>query len=118
MKFKTDENLPIEAAFLFREAGFACDTVLDENLTGASDELVAAKVRAEDRILVTLDLDFSNIQVYPPSQYTGIVVLRPKTQDKDAVLTLVLKLIHVFGERSPSGELWIVQRDRIRIRQG
>jgi predicted nuclease of predicted toxin-antitoxin system len=30
----------------------------DENLTGANDEAVADASRSEDRILVTLDLDF------------------------------------------------------------
>jgi len=30
MKFKVDENLPIEVAQLFKDAGFEADTVYDE----------------------------------------------------------------------------------------
>ena len=68
MKFKTDENLPLEAATALQEIGFDVATVRDEHLSGADDGMIAARLRSEDRILITLDLDFANIQSYPPSQ--------------------------------------------------
>lgn len=117
MKFKTDENLPLEAALILREAGFPCETVWDEALSGAADQTIAARIQKEGRILVTLDLDFSNIQAYPPNQYIGIIVLRPKTQDKATVVAYIRRLITLLRERTPAGELWIVQHDRIRVRQ-
>ena len=117
MKFKTDENLPVEAALLLQEAGYACDTVLEEDLSGASDPIIALRVQEEERVLITLDLDFANIQAYPPGQYIGIIVLRSKSQDKPTILDLTQKLILLLRERTPEGELWIVQRNRIRIRR-
>ncbi len=117
MKFKTDENLPLEAALALREAGFSCETVWDEALSGATDQTIALRIREESRILVTLDLDFSNIQAYPPDQYVAIIVLRPKIQDKATVLAYIQRLIALLRERTPAGELWIVQRDRIRVRK-
>ena len=65
MRFKTDENLPAEAASILRDHGFEAETVWDEALPGGDDETIATRVRAEDRILLTLDLDFSNIRAYP-----------------------------------------------------
>jgi predicted nuclease of predicted toxin-antitoxin system len=41
LKFKIDENLPIEAAVLLRQAGFEADTVAEEHLSGADDSTVA-----------------------------------------------------------------------------
>ena len=35
MRAKLDENVPIEAADLLRDAGWICDTVHDEGLAGA-----------------------------------------------------------------------------------
>ena len=117
MRFKTDENLPLEAATILREASFDVETVWDEALSGAADEIVASRVQQESRILVTLALDFANIQAYPPDRYAGIVVLRSKTQDTATVVAYVRKLIAILQHRSPSGELWVVQRDRVRFRQ-
>lgn len=118
MKFKIDENLPIEAALTLNERGFQAETVLAELLSGADDQTIANRVRAEERILVTLDLDFSNIRAYPPDEYAGIIVLRLKTQDKPTVLSYIRRLAVALDKRIPQGELWIVQHDRIRFRQG
>ena len=118
MKFKIDENLPLEAATALRDAGFDVETVWDEALSGAADEIIAARVQHETRVLATLDLDFANIQAYPPDRFAGIVVLRSKTQDKPTLVAYVRKFMAVLQHRSPIGELWIVQRDRIRFRQG
>lgn len=72
----------------------------------------------ERRVLVTLDLDFANIQEYPPENFAGIVVLRLKAQDKATVLAHVRRTIAVLQQRSPVGELWIIQNDRVPIRLG
>ncbi len=66
MKFKTDENLPAEAAVTLRDCGFDAETAWDENLSGSDDQTIAARVRNDGRIWLTLDLDFANIQAYPP----------------------------------------------------
>jgi predicted nuclease of predicted toxin-antitoxin system len=118
LTFKIDENLPVEAALVLRTAGFAADTVDDERLSGADDQIIAERVQHERRILVTLDLDFSNIQTYPPKQYAGLIILRLQRQDKTTVLAYVQRMTALLRDRCPTGELWIVQHDRIRVRQG
>ena len=60
MKFKTDENPPLESSAVLREHGFDAETVWDEDLSGAEDRVIAARVNSEGRILLTLDLDFDN----------------------------------------------------------
>jgi predicted nuclease of predicted toxin-antitoxin system len=118
VRFKIDENLPAEAAEILKSAGFDAHTVADEDLAGAHDETVADASRSEARILVTLNLDFANIRAYPPGEHAGIVVLRVKHQDKVTVLIYLRRLIMALARRSPSGELWIVDGNRIRFRQG
>ncbi|MBL8291154.1 MAG: DUF5615 family PIN-like protein [Bryobacterales bacterium] len=89
MKFKTDENLPAEAATVLREAGYDAEAVWDEALTGADDTTIAGRIRTEDRVLITLDLDFANIRSYPPEDYPGIIVLRLDRQDKANTLAVI-----------------------------
>jgi predicted nuclease of predicted toxin-antitoxin system len=118
LKLKIDENLPSECAVLLRTAGFEADTVVDERLAGSDDTAITNRFQAEGRVLVTLDLDFGNIHAYPPSRHAGIVVLRPKRQDKRTVLTLMQRVLLALTNRAPAGELWIVELDRIRFRVG
>ncbi len=118
MRFKTDENLPVEAAQTLRSSGFDAETVWDEDLSGSDDEVIAGRVRGEGRVLLTLDLDFANIRAYPPAQHPGIIVLRLKSQNKATVIAYVRRIAAALGRRSPVGELWIVERDRIRFRSG
>ncbi len=76
MRFKLDENLPIELAELFRRSGHDAQTVFDEGLAGAEDAEIASVCVRERRAVVTLDMDFADIRAYPPPEYAGIVVFR------------------------------------------
>lgn len=118
MKFKIDENLPAEAAEVLRGAGFVANTVREEGLSGADDATVARTSVAEDRILVILDLDFANIWAYPPGEHAGIIVLRIKRQDKHTIIAYIRRLAAALANRNPSGELWIIDGNRIRFRRG
>src|SRR6266446_2417075 len=71
----------------------------------------------EERILVTLDLDFANVRAYPPGSHAGIVVLRSRSQDKRTLLSHLSRILAVLVERSPANQLWIVERNRIRVRE-
>jgi predicted nuclease of predicted toxin-antitoxin system len=117
VKLKTDENLPVEAAEILRDVGFDAESVWDEGLSGAEDQSIAHRLRSESRTLLTLDLDFANIQAYPPGDYHGIIVLRLKTQGKTTVLKYVRSVAALLTTRTPHGELWIVERDRVRFRR-
>ena len=59
MKFKIDENLPIEFAELLQNEGYGASTIYSENLKGAKDPTVIAVCQQEQRVLITLDLDFA-----------------------------------------------------------
>ena len=117
MKFKIDENLPVECALIFREAGFQAATATEQDLSGADDSVLFERCRAEGRVLVTLDLDFANVRSYPPGAHSGIVVVRSNSQDKPRLIAILKRILPVLGRRSPEHELWIVEPDRIRYRE-
>jgi predicted nuclease of predicted toxin-antitoxin system len=117
VKLKIDENLPVEAAEIFNKAGFTADTVHNENLTGAADSRIYLECLKEHRALVTLDLDFSDIRRYIPSKSFGIIILRLLKQDKISVLQIIKQIIPRLKIEILEGKLWIVEKDRIRIRE-
>lgn len=116
MRGKVDENMPAEAAQFLRAAGWECDSVFDESLSGAEDSRVSEVCRAEGRVLFTLDLDFADIRAYPPSDYVGVVVFRPAKPSRAAVLDLLRSAIPILAAEWAENRLWIVEPGRIRIR--
>lgn len=115
MRIKLDENLGRRWADQLRHAGHEVHTVHDESLSGASDDDVLAAAVAEDRALITLDLDFANPIRFPPGDTAGIVVLRIRDRTGlDDLDRLVGELIDTLTRAEPRGRLWIVERDRVR----
>ncbi|MEM0963950.1 MAG: DUF5615 family PIN-like protein [Bacteroidota bacterium] len=116
MRFKLDENLPSDAAGVFRGAGHDAVTVLDQAMGGAPDPNVAEVCRNEGRVLVTLDTDFADIRAYPPSEHPGLLVLRLRKQDKTSVLDVLRRVMPLLETEPLAGRLWIVDGERIRVR--
>lgn len=118
MRFKLVENLPESARETLLSRGHDIHTVAQEQLAGASDPAVLAACIREGRILITLDLDFSDIRRYPPGTYPGIWVLRPTRQTFSAIRSLLIAALQGCVNESAAGALWIVDDRRIRIRDG
>ncbi|MBE2287553.1 MAG: DUF5615 family PIN-like protein [Prosthecobacter sp.] len=118
MKFKTDENLSVTVAELLRQHGHDAMSIDEQDMSGFADANVAEVVKSEGRVLVTLDLDFSNIQNYPPAEYPGIIVLRPPRQDNATVQAVLLKVLPLMTEEKLLGKLWIVEDQKLRVRDG
>ncbi len=117
VRFKLDENLPREADVLPRDAGHDVQTVLEERLGGSVDSKVLNACRTEGRVLITLDLDFSDIRLYPPASHKGIWVLRPRTQSIDSMLTLLKGALGVLATEQTESRLWVVELGQVRIRE-
>ena len=117
MRFKTDENLPVEAAERLRAAGYDALSVVEQSMGGEQDWTLAAICQQESRILLTLDLDFADIRAYPPAEYPGLIVFRLSQQDKASVLALLERLLIAFGQETPEHRLWVVEEQRIRVRE-
>ncbi len=82
LRFKLDENIPRRVESGLRDVGNDVETARSEGFAGALDPHLVAACIAEDRILVTLDLDFADIRTYPPGSHRGVWVLRPAETSK------------------------------------
>lgn len=97
VRFKLDENISRNALELLAHAGHDAHSVVDEQLAGGRDERILEACQQEGRILVTLDLDFADIRLYPPSKHQGIWVLRPSTQSVRDTLSVLRGALSILG---------------------
>lgn len=116
MKFKIDENLPNELAADLVALGHDAETVPGEGLTGASDPALLAEVQAEQRALLTMDKGIADVRVYPPQNYGGLVLFRPSSSGRNAVLNFVRRQLPAVLAMDLVGHLIVVSASNIRIR--
>ncbi|SFF54427.1 DUF5615 family PIN-like protein [Blastococcus tunisiensis] len=117
MKVKLDENIPRSARQVLIAAGHDVDTVVDEDLGGASDPQVVAAAAADERLLITLDRGLGDIRTYPPGSHAGILVLRPSDQSAWTVAAALAGVVAGHDLTTLAGTVTVAQRGLLRIRR-
>ena len=84
MRLLADECVSPVTVELLREGGHEVQTAQEARLTGQEDAVVLAHAVGAGQVLITSDMHFSNILLFPPAGHLGIFVLkiRPRTQQK------------------------------------
>jgi predicted nuclease of predicted toxin-antitoxin system len=116
VKFKLDENLPVELAADLRGMGHDTDTVGEEGLRGASDPAVVDAASAAGRTLLTLDKGIADVRRYPAEKHAGVVLFRPDTSGRRAVIAFVRERLQKIVEMDLEGRLTVVGPSRVRFR--
>jgi hypothetical protein len=116
VRFKLDENLPIELLDDLRTAGHEADGLRDEGLIGAPDDEVLALVRREGRVLLTLDKGIADVRAYQPRAHAGIVLFRPPASGRGTTLLFVRRHLTSLLEQELTGRLLVITDRGIRLR--
>ena len=116
MNFKVDENLPLELVLDLRTAGHAAESVHGEGLSGASDAVIVEKARSEGLVLFTMDKGIADPRAYPPRLNAGIVLFRPRSSGRGAVLSFVRRHLALVLRTALAGHLLVVSEQGIRVR--
>ena len=115
MKFKIDENLPKEISEILRKNGYQSSSVNEQQINGIQDEELIDICLKEKKCLITSDLDFANILIYPPDKYYGIVVFRSQKMIKKIQLMLLKNFLELLPTIEIKGRLWIIEIDKARV---
>ena len=77
MKLKLDENLSRHLKPVLSALGHDARTAADEGLLSRPDSEIARAARDENRILLTLDVEFADLRKYPPGSHPGVILFWP-----------------------------------------
>lgn len=116
MRLKLDENLSRHLKESLRSFEHDVTTAADENILGQPDERIAAAARAEERILLTLDVGFGDITKFPPGTHPGILLFRPASLGPLAVNRFVEEFVRHTELGALTGCTEVVEPGKMRVR--
>ncbi|HNQ22115.1 MAG TPA: DUF5615 family PIN-like protein [Phycisphaerae bacterium] len=117
MRFKVDENLPVEVVARLRRSGYDALSVRDQDMVGQPDAALLTACRHESRVLVTLDLDFADARSLSTKADAGVIVLRAARQSRAQVLAVFDLVLRLLAAEPLAGQLWIADESAVRIRR-
>lgn len=114
MKFLIDENIRLEVSEYLITEGHDVKRVP----SGIQNGNVIKLAVADRRILITSDVHFSNILMYPPHKYNGIIrfKIHPPSAVKE-VNALKKLLLEVSSQSKFDKRLFVVEENEFRVRK-
>ena len=116
MNFFADECVYKVTVDLLRSWEHSVITVQDAGLAGKPDEEILAYAISHERVLITIDMDFSNIRHYPPTAHKGIIVAKMRPRNSAQVHKVLEYLLNNVEESVLNQSLVIVDHNKYRIR--
>jgi predicted nuclease of predicted toxin-antitoxin system len=116
MKLKLDENLSRHLKRTLSALQHDVSTAEEEGLLSQPDSVVAARAKSENRVLLTLDIEFGNLTKYPPGEHPGVILFRPKILGPLTVNKFIEDFFRQTEVESLAGCLVVVDPNRTRVR--
>jgi predicted nuclease of predicted toxin-antitoxin system len=117
MRLKLDENVSADLVEDLVALGHDVDTAPGEGLAGHEDPEVWAAAQVAGRVLITQDLDFSDVRTFVPGTHHGLILLRLREPSRSR---LRMRVLEIF--RSETVETWgacfvVVGDSKVRVRR-
>jgi len=82
MKFLGDMGISPRTIALLREQGYDAIHLIEENLEKMTDQNILDKARQEERILLTVDLDFAQLLAISGDSLPSVILSGPLRREK------------------------------------
>jgi len=117
MRLLADENLLEPIIDHLRSQGQDVFSIRDAGLCGISDDNVYRKACEENRIIITMDKDFTRTFRFPPENCGGIIVIKLYKYMVDETLAIFKKMFRALDEQNIAHNLVIISAESVRIRR-
>lgn len=117
MHIKVDEDLPSLAAEWLREKGYEASTVVEQGMSGWTDNALWQVIQTAQHFLLTADKGFADLRVHPPGSHAGILLLRPDEDGIRPILKLLENVLEQVDLETLSGTVTVATSRGLRIRR-
>ena len=117
MKIKLDENLPAGLVELLTACQHDVETVPSEALVGRDDATILAAAVGEGRLLMTQDLDFSDIRRFMPGTHPGLVLIRLRDPSRRRLAERLRQLLQTESVETRRACFVVIGDKKLRIRR-
>jgi len=116
VKFLSDMDISPKTVAFLQSLGHDAIHLLDQGLDRLPDNAILAKAREEGRILLTHDLDFSEIVALSGAKLPSVVSFRLRNMHPEWVNRYLHAIITQHGAMLDRGAILSVSEGRIRVR--
>ena len=116
MRFLADMAISLSTVAWLRDQGHDVTHLREEGLQRAEDSDVLEKARTEDRILLTLDLDFGYLMAISGQSLPSMVIFRLGNESAEVVTQRLTDTLTVCISDLEQGAIATVSEDKIRVR--
>ena len=107
-KFLLDENVKLKLLLFLKAKGF--DAIKADKRT--SDERLASISKSEQRIFITNDSDFTDLEQYPKERIFSVIWLRVPQEKPEELLSSFSKLLKETKPKDFEGKLIMLYEDK------
>jgi predicted nuclease of predicted toxin-antitoxin system len=116
VRFLADTGVDVRLVEWLRRRGHDAVHLRDEGLQRAPDEAVFAKALAEDRIVLTFDLDFGDLAVLLREPTARVILFRLRDTRTTHIIERLETVLAGSSDALARGAVVIVEEGRQRIR--
>jgi predicted nuclease of predicted toxin-antitoxin system len=117
MSILVDHCVPRQYLRLLQEWGYEASALREHLPPDTDDESVLELAQTLDGALLTIDMDFANIKIYPPQDYQGIIVMRYSAQNEEVVSKTLRQVLNDLYRDGLRQALIVISEERYRVRR-
>lgn len=116
MRFLADMGISPSVVYWLRNAGHDALHLREENMQRSPDQIVLEKACADNRILLTADLDFGYLLAISGASLPTVVLFRLSDMRPSNVWTKLNSVISRYEDEAMNGAFVVVTDTMIRVR--
>ena len=117
MKFLADMNISLLTVEWLRSQGHDAAHVREQGLQRATDEYILDKARKEQRVLLTMDLDFGYLMAVSNEKLPSVILFRLGNETSERVNQRLASVLSLSDVDWTSGIFATLTETTLRVRQ-